>query len=84
MLTSLSIKIEELTKFQEIEVSVLEMLPLHIPFNDIRDGILLYEKAEGVKANFLEGLLPCYYDHIIWYRNMLKEASYFLSNKEVS
>ena len=83
-LTSLSIKIEELTKFQEIEVSVLEMSPLHVQFNVIRDGILLYEKAEGVKANFLEELLPRYYDHIIWYRNVLKKSSFFLSDKEVS
>ena len=80
----MSIKIEELTKFQEIEVSVLEMSPLHVQFNVIRDGILLYEKAEGVKANFLEGLLPRYYDHIIWYRNVLKKSSFFLSDKEVS
>ncbi|MFW9989011.1 MAG: nucleotidyltransferase domain-containing protein [Candidatus Odinarchaeota archaeon] len=81
-LTTLSIKIEELTNFQEIEVSVLEILPLHVQFNVVRDGILLYERLEGVKAKYLEELLPRYYDHIIWYRNMLKQSRYFISEEE--
>ena len=75
-LTRLHVKATDLTNFEEIEVLVLETLPLHIQFNAIAYGILIYEKDPEVNSAFIEKLLPLYYDHMIWYRNLLDQSEY--------
>ena len=82
-LTQLTMKMTEITYFDEIEISVFETIPLHVQFDVIYNGILLYEKTPGVKANFVEKLLPKYYDHMIWYERLLKHSN-FLSTSEKS
>lgn len=79
-LANLSVRFSELTDLDEIEILVLENLPLHVQFDVIHDGILLFERISGLKANFVEKLLPRYYDHIIWYKNLLKESKYLSSS----
>ena len=75
-LTQLHIKATDLTTFEEIEIKVLETLPLHVQFNAITKGILIYEKNSEVVPFFIEKLLPLYYDHIIWYKNLLDQSEY--------
>ncbi len=75
----LSVKMTEVTNFEEIQISIFENLPLHVQFNAIYDGILIYERKLGLKANFIEHLLPRYYDHMIWYKQVLKRSKYISS-----
>ena len=75
-LTHLHVKATNLTTFEEIEVLVLEILPLHIQFNAIADGVLIYEKDPEINTSFIEKLLPLYYDHMIWYKKLLNQSEY--------
>ncbi len=75
-LTNLHVKATDLTNFEELEILVLETLPLHVQFNAIANGILIYEKNPEVNVRFIEKLLPLYYDHMIWYKNLLDQSEY--------
>jgi hypothetical protein len=75
-LTNLHIKATDLTEFEEIEILVLQTLPLHIQFNVICNGILIYERDSEINSTFIENLLPLYYDHMIWYKNLLDQSEY--------
>jgi predicted nucleotidyltransferase len=76
LLTQFHIKATELTKFEEFEIIVLETLPLHVQFNAITNGILIYEKNSDVSSYYIEKLLPLYYDHMIWYERLLDQSQY--------
>ena len=80
-LTNLHVKSTDLTKYEEIEISVFETLPLHVQFNVIAKGFLIYEKNPELSSLFLEKLLPLYYDHMIWYKNLLNNSEYISSSK---
>ena len=73
-LTQLHVKATDLTKYEEIEISILETLPLHVQFNAFANGILLYERNPERSSLFLEKLLPLYYDHMIWYKNLIDQS----------
>ena len=74
ILSDLSRKASEVTELDNLEITILEKVPLHVQFEAIKDGILLYEESNDVRANFIENLLKYYYDHKIWYQNYLKLA----------
>ncbi|MFO8017787.1 MAG: nucleotidyltransferase domain-containing protein [Promethearchaeia archaeon] len=76
ILTKLHVKASELAEIEKIEISVLQNLPLHVQFNAIKYRLLIYEQNPQVFPEFLEKLLPLYYDHKIWYDQLLKEADY--------
>lgn len=78
------VKATELTKFEEFEVIVLETIPLHVQFNAITNGILIYEKNPEVSSYFIEKLLPLYYDHMIWYKGLLDQSQYVDNSGEKS
>lgn len=80
-LTHLHVKATDLTTYDEIEISIFETLPLHIQFNSIANGILLYEKNPDASSLFLEKLLPLYYDHMIWYKKLVNQSEYISSSK---
>jgi len=80
--TKLSVKASKRTDLEEIEISILEKLPLHVQFSPIHDGILIYEKNSGLKAKYVEDLLPRYYDHMIWYKRVLKDSNYVSSTEK--
>lgn len=80
-LTQLHVKATDLTKFEEIEILILEILPLSVQFNAIANGILLYEKNPEIHSFFVEKLLPLYYDHMIWYRNLIDQSKYISSSR---
>ena len=84
ILTQLHVKATELTKFEEFEVIVLETIPLHVQFNAITNGILIYEKNPEVSSYFIEKLLPLYYDHMIWYKGLLDQSQYVDNSGEKS
>ncbi len=81
LLTELHIRATELTEFEEIEINVLESVPLHVQFNVISDSIVLYERDNKVRSKFIEKLLPRYYDHMIWYKNMLNQSEYIPTSR---
>ena len=84
VLTQLHVKTTELTKFEEFEILVLETLPLHVQFNAITKGILIYEKNPEVTSYFIEKMLPLYYDHMIWYKRLLDQSQYVENSDEKS
>ena len=76
LLTQLNVKITDLTNYEEIEISILEKLPLTVQFNAFAKGILIYEKNSKVCSHFLEKMLPIYYDHMIWYKKLIEQSEY--------
>lgn len=74
LLSDFSRKAGEVTKQDNLEITILERVPLHVQFQAIKDGILLYEESKDIRTNFLENLLKYYYDHKIWYNNFLNQA----------
>ncbi len=74
LLSDFSRKASEVTKQDKLEITILERVPLHVQFQAIKDGILLYEKTKDVRTNFLENLLKYYYDHKIWLQNYLSQT----------
>lgn len=74
LLSDFSRKACEVTKQDKLEITILERIPLHVQFQAIKDGILLYEKIKDVRISFIENLLKYYYDHKIWYHNYLSQA----------
>ncbi len=81
LLTDMSVRATELTEFEEIEVIMLESVPLHVQFNGISDSLVIYERDTSVRSKFIEKLLPLYYDHMIWYKNMLNQSEYIPSSR---
>jgi len=75
-LTQLHIRATDLTNYEEIQISVLETLPLHIQFSVISNGILIYEKINNIYSIFKEKLLLLYYDHMIWYNKLINQSEY--------
>ena len=76
ILTQFHVKATDLTKFEDFEITVLETLPLHVQFNAITNGILIYEKKPEVSSYFIEKILPLYYDHMIWYKRLIDQSEY--------
>jgi len=74
--TTFHLKATDVTKFEEIEISILEILPLHVQFNAIQNGILLFETNPEITSSFIEKLLPLYYDHKIWYESLIAQSKY--------
>lgn len=62
---------------EKVEVQIFELLPLHIQFNGISEGILLYQKEEQRRINYIEFMLPKYYDHMFWFKRYLQESLKF-------
>jgi predicted nucleotidyltransferase len=62
------------TNFDAIEITFLERVPLHVQFNVIAEGILLFEISEEVRTRFIEHVLQVYPDHMIWFKNYLHQA----------
>jgi len=42
------------TNLDAIEVTVLEKVPLHVQFNAIAEGILLYEVSHEIRIRFIK------------------------------
>ena len=72
--TDFSKKITEILKIEEVDLEVVEILPLHVQYDVISNGILLYEKMMGLNVSFIERFLPFYYDHMIWYKNLIHQS----------
>ncbi len=53
-----------------VQISFLDKLPLHIQFEVITKGILIYKKDDQKRIEFTEYVLKYYYDHMIWYSKM--------------
>ncbi len=71
MLVSLNTATEQATANSNIEIRIIETLPIHIQFRIIAEGVVLYDKSEEVRLDHKERIMKQYYDHIIWYEKML-------------
>jgi len=76
VLTKLHLDATDLTKLEEINFIIIETLPLHVQFNVISEGIVIYEESKQTREDFIEKLLPLYYDHKIWYEKLILESDY--------
>jgi predicted nucleotidyltransferase len=65
---------EEQTHFENIQLSVIENLPLHVQFSIIKYGIVIFESNLEKRLKFIERLLNNYYDHQIWYTRIVDES----------
>ncbi|NPD88342.1 MAG: nucleotidyltransferase domain-containing protein [Asgard group archaeon] len=74
LMSDFSRKASEVTKLEKIEISILERIPLHVQFQAIKEGILLFEESQDRRIMYIENLLKFYYDHKIWYQNYLNQA----------
>jgi len=74
LFSDFSRKASQVTKQDNLEITILERTPLHVQFQAIKDGILLYEETKSVRINFIENLLKYYYDHKIWFQNYLSQS----------
>ena len=70
----LSRKASEITKLDQIEITIMEELPLQIQFQVISEGKVLYQRSEEERMDFIETILNQYYDYIIWYQSYLNQA----------
>lgn len=71
ILLKLNSKLSSELNFDNIQIIFFNNLPLHIQFNVIKDGILLFESEKTDRLRYIENILNKYYDHIIWYNNMI-------------
>lgn len=80
----LHIKISNILKHDKVDISILENIPLHIQFEVIQDGLVIYEKNDKTRKRFIEKLLPKYWDHMIWYKKLISqsEKSFLRRNSE--
>jgi hypothetical protein len=67
----------KITHVDAIHVNVLIDMPLNVQFNVISSGKIIYEKDDGTtRADYIEHMLPQYYDFITWYARMIEEWVY--------
>lgn len=73
-LIDLNIRAEKLTNLDKLEIRVLEKQTIHTQFWIIKEGVLLYERSNEERIEYIEKLLPSYYDHIIWFDDYLSQS----------
>ncbi len=84
LLLSLNAEAEKLANFTDLDVRVLELLPLHVQMNALRDGIVLFEANDYSRFAYLEHLIKVHNDHVIWYRKLLRERLKLLKGKKAT
>jgi len=76
-LTDLGHSIVKVLETDNVHVSFLADLPLNVQFNVISKGKVIYERDDGTcRADYIEWMLPRYYDFKIWYTRMIDEWTY--------
>ena len=70
----LNIRAFLLTNLEKLEIRVLEKQSIHTQFWIIKKGVLIYERSIDERIQFIERLLPIYYDHIIWFKNYFAQS----------
>ena len=73
-LIDLNIRAGEITNLDKLEIRVLEKQSIHTQFWIIKEGVLLYERSNEERIEYIEKLLPSYYDHIIWFEDYLSQS----------
>lgn len=71
VLVALNTEAEQATGNSKLDIRVIDALPIHVQYQIIVNGILLYDKSEEVRLDYKERIMKLYYDHIIWYEKML-------------
>ncbi len=66
--------ISEALNVENIDLKIMETLPLHVQFSMIKDAKLIYQLTEEKTTDFIENLLNVYFDYAIWYENYLDMA----------
>jgi predicted nucleotidyltransferase len=73
-LIKINTEAERLTNLNKLEIRILQKKSLHTQFNILKEGIVFYELILNSRNDYLEQILPQYYDHIIWFNNYLNES----------
>ena len=74
MLVALNTEAEQATGNSKLEIRVIDVLPIHVQFQIIAEGVILFDKSEEVRLDHKERIMKLYYDHIIWYEKMLDRS----------
>ena len=61
----------------EVDIRVLNGVPLYFRFSVIKEGKILFCKDETILSNFREETIRDYLDYEYFYRQQLREALYF-------
>lgn len=73
-LIELNILAEEMTGLNRLELRILEKQSLHVQFQVLKEGIIIYTKNPDYRNKYLEHLMPFYFDHLIWFNNFLDQS----------
>ena len=74
ILADIDNEISKRLKTNKVDLKILEKTSVIIQFQVFKKGLLLYEKNELERLDYLENLLNFYYDYKIWYDNFLEQA----------
>ncbi|MHA2363204.1 MAG: nucleotidyltransferase domain-containing protein [Candidatus Hodarchaeales archaeon] len=66
--------INGLFDLRELDVQLLNILPIHVQYNAVVNGITLFRHPLFSEEDYLEQLMNVYFDHIIWYENLLNQS----------
>ncbi len=76
-LADLTHSIVNILNTDAVHVNMLADLPLNVQYNVISRGKVLYERDDGtIRADYIEWMLPRYFDFKIWYTRMINEWAY--------
>jgi predicted nucleotidyltransferase len=76
-LTDLTLWIVKELETDDVHVSILADLPLNVQYNVVSKGKVLFEGDGGtLRGDYIEWMLPRYYDFKIWYERMINEWVY--------
>lgn len=63
------------SKLENIEITVIQTLPIRVKFDVIKHGILLHENVEGIYSKFKYDTMKEYYDYKIWIDSYYEKVS---------
>jgi hypothetical protein len=76
-LNNLVFLIVKALKTDNVHVNFLADLPLNVQYSVISKGKVIHERDDGtIRADYIEWMLPRYYDFKTWYERMIDEWTY--------
>ncbi len=74
LMLGLATSIELQAGIKNVDVRLIDMLPVHVQFHAIATGVLIYENDNGVeRRDYIERLLHEYYEYHEWYEKIIDE-----------
>jgi hypothetical protein len=73
-IAGLALEVIETSQLENIQLSILEFLPINVQFHAINEGLFFFTPDPAIIPPFIERLLHEYYDYSIWFSNYLHES----------